>query len=80
MDIFRMWYFHDGVGRMTEDGLEFTTTGPWDKEVNGIVKLEEDIATVTILGQAWIDFSSINEYKFYKTSNIPNIFDLESVE
>jgi len=22
IDIFRMWYFHDGVGRMTGDGLE----------------------------------------------------------
>ena len=51
IDIFRMWYFHDGVGRMAEDGLEFTATGLWGKEVNGIIKLEEDIATVTILEQ-----------------------------
>lgn len=77
IDLFRMWYFQDGVGRMTEDGLEFTATGPWEKEVNGIIKLEEDMATVTILGQAWLDFSGINEYKFYKTSDVPHIAEPE---
>lgn len=77
IDLFRMWYFQDGVGRMTEDGLEFTATGPWEKEVNGIIKLEEDMATVTILGQAWLDFSGINEYKFYKTSDVPHIAESE---
>jgi len=80
ISIFRLWYFYDDAGKMTEDGLEFTATGPWEEEVNGIIKLEGDIATVTILGQAWLDFSSINEYKFYKTSDVPDIFDLESVE
>lgn len=78
IDIFRMWYFQDGVGRMTEDGLEFTAAGPREKEVNGIIKLEEDIATVTILGQAWLDFAGINEYKFYKTSDVPRIAVYES--
>lgn len=80
IDIFRMWYFYDGVGKMTEDGLEFAATGPRGKEGNGIIKLEKGIATVAVLGQAWLDFAGINEYKFYKTSDIPNIFDLESVE
>jgi hypothetical protein len=44
-----MWYFHDGVGRIAEDGFEFTATGSLGKEVNGIIKLEEDIAIVNIL-------------------------------
>lgn len=77
IDLFRMWYFHDGVGRMTEDGLEFTATGPWEKEVNGIIKLEEDMATVTVWGQEWLDFSGVNEYKFYKTSDVPHLSESE---
>ena len=37
------------MGKMTEDGLEFTATGAGEKEANGIIKRKEDIATVTII-------------------------------
>lgn len=54
-------YFDDIVGKMTEDGLEFTATGAGEKEANGIIKRKEDIATVTILGeiQTWLDYKRI---------------------
>lgn len=74
--IVRTWNFDDGVGKAAEEGLEFTATGV-GKKVNGIIKLEEDVATVTISGeaQAWIDYKS--EFKFYKTSDVPNIYVYE---
>ena len=55
--------------------MEFAATGPGGDEVNGVIKLEEDIAVVTIFGQEWLDFAGLSEYKFYKTSDVPNIDD-----
>lgn len=75
IDLFRLWAFYDGAGKITEEGLEFTATGPRGSEVNGVIKLEEDIAVVTIFGQEWLDFAGLSEYKFYKTSDVPNIDD-----
>ena len=75
IDLFRLWGFYDGAGKITEEGLEFTATGPRGSEVNGVIKLEEDIAVVTIFGQEWLDFAGLSEYKFYKTSDVPNIDD-----
>ena len=76
IDLYRLWDFYDGAGKITEEGLEFASTGPRGNEVNGVIKLEEDIAVVTIFGQEWLDFAGLSEYKFYKTSDIPNIDDL----
>lgn len=73
IDLFRLWSFYDGVGKITAEGLEFAATGPGGKKVNGVIKREEDIATVTIFGQEWLDFAGLSEYKFYKTSDVPNI-------
>ncbi len=75
IDLFRLWGFYDDAGKITEEGLEFTATGPRGNEVNGVIKLEEDIAVVTIFGQEWLDFAGLSEYKFYKTSDVPNIDD-----
>ena len=75
IDLFRLWSFYDGAGKITEEGLAFTATGPRGNEMNGVIKLEDDIAVVTIFGQEWLDFAGLSEYKFYKTSDVPNIDD-----
>lgn len=75
--IYRLFYLDDGVGTVTEEGLEFVATGPSGNEVNGVIKLEEDIATVTFFSQEWVDFAGLSEYKFYKTLDVPNIYVYE---
>lgn len=75
--IIRLFYLDDGVGKLTEKGLEFEATGPNGNKVNGVIKLEDDIATVTFLSQEWIDFAGQSEYKFHRTSNVPNIYEYE---
>ncbi len=75
IDLFRLWGFYDDAGKITEEGLEFAATGPGGNEVNGVIKLEEDIAVVTIFSQEWLDFAGLSEYRFYKTSDVPNIDD-----
>lgn len=73
VDLFRLWGFYDSAGKITEEGLEFVTTGPGGNEMNGVITLETDIAVVTIFGQEWLDFAGLSEYRFYKTSDVPNI-------
>lgn len=75
--IYRLFYLDDGVGKVTEKGLEFEATGPNGNKVNGVIRLEEDIATVTFFSQEWIDFADLSKYKFYKTSNVPDIYVYE---
>lgn len=75
--IYMLFYLDDGVGKVTEKGLEFETTGPNGNKVNGVIRLEEDIATVTFFSQEWIDFAGLSKYKFYKTSNVPDIYVYE---
>lgn len=65
--IYRLFYLDDGVGKVTEKGLEFEATGPNGNKVNGVIRLEEDIAMVTFFSQEWIDFAGLSKYKFYKT-------------
>lgn len=78
IDLFRLYSLDDGTGKETEKGLEFAATGPGGNEVNGVIKLEEDIAAVTIFGQEWLDFAGLSEYRFYKTSDVPNIQEIEN--
>ncbi len=78
IDLFRLYMLRDGIGEETEKGLEFAATGPGGNVVNGVIKLEEDIAAVTIFGQEWLDFAGLSEYEFYKTSDVPNIREIEN--
>lgn len=75
--IYRLFYLDDGVGKVTEKGLEFEATGPNGNKVNGVIRLEEDIAMVTFFSQEWIDFAGLSKYKFYKTSNVTDIYVYE---
>lgn len=75
ISFFRLWMLDDGIGRETEKGLEFSATGPGGNEMNGVIKLEGDIAAVTIFGQEWLDFAGLSEYRFYKTADVPDIDD-----
>jgi len=65
----------DCVGNLTEDGIEFTTVEFGDSEISGRITVEEDVATVMFdASSAWNKYSTINEYKYHKTSDVPNIY------
>lgn len=72
--IFRLVQLYDCVGYAIEDEIQFSTT-EWgdDREISGTITFESDIATVTFTS-GWSDFSNIAEYRYYKTSDIPNIY------
>ena len=69
--MYRVTSLYDCVGERTEDGIVFSAY--WGSKVfEGIITFENDIATVTFTSSNWI--VDVNEYKYYKTSNIPNIY------
>lgn len=72
--IFRLVQLYDCVGYAIEDEIQFSTT-EWgaDREISGTITFKSDIATVTFTS-GWSDFSNIAEYRYYKTSDIPNIY------
>ena len=77
IDLFRLYSLDDGIGKETEGGLEFAATGPGGNDVSGVIQLDEDSATVTIFGQEWLEFAGLSEYRFYKTSDAPNMQEAE---
>lgn len=78
--IFRLTFLRECTGILAEDKIVFSTT-EWgeDKEISGTITVDdEDIATVT-LEAVWSDwwFKNINVYKYYKVSDIPDIYELQ---
>lgn len=74
-------FFYDCIGAQTKNGIIFLAK--WgDRVYRGIIIFEDDIitedyiATVTFTSLNWEDFSRINQYKYYKISDIPNIYEL----
>lgn len=65
--IYRLAYMEDGVGNITEHGMEFTATAPNGNQVNGIITLEGDIATVVFDSGEWSEYADKSEYQYYRT-------------
>lgn len=74
--IYRLTQLDKCVGIEVGDRIEFSTT-EWGEanEITGTITVDDDIATVVLLAE-WSDtwFKDVDEYKYYKTSNIPNIY------
>ena len=62
------------VGELTDEGLEFYTTEIGDKDIHGIITLDGDVATVTFTSSDWRDYSSRDEFKYHKVSDVPDIY------
>ncbi|MBE5962176.1 MAG: hypothetical protein E7256_12490 [Lachnospiraceae bacterium] len=71
--IYRLIQLDDCTGLATAEGLSFSTTELGDRNISGIITLDDDIATVTFTGSGWSDYSSVMKYKYYKTSDTPDI-------
>ncbi len=69
--IFRLVFLDDGIGKLKNGRLVFSTTAPNGKKLNGTITLDKDTAMVTFTSPGWREYSSINEYKYRKTSAVP---------
>lgn len=73
--IFRLIQLDQCVGYLTDEGIKFSTTELGDRDIRGIITLEDNGVKVTFTGSGWSDYSDVNEYKYRKTSDIPNIYE-----
>ena len=72
--MYRLAQLDDCEGKLTEQGLKFTTD-EYGKDFSGIITLEDDIATVTFTSEGWKEFvEDHNVFKYYKTADEPNIY------
>jgi len=72
--MYRLAQLDDCEGKLTEQGLEFSTD-EYGKDFSGIITLEDDIATVTFTSEGWKEFADdLNVFKYYKTADVPNIY------
>jgi len=75
--IYRVVQLDNCIGIENGNRIDFTTT-EWgeDKEINGTLTLDGDIATIT-LEASWSDtwFKDVSEYQYYKISDVPNIYE-----
>ena len=72
--MYRLAQLYDCEGKLTEQGLEFSTD-EYGKDFSGIITLEDDIATVTFTSEGWKEFvEDHNVFKYYKTADEPNIY------
>jgi len=72
IEIFRLAFFEDGVGTLTENGLAFSATAPDGSETVGTITLDGDVATVTF-DPGWPGFGDLYSYRYYKASDTPNM-------
>lgn len=74
--IFRLTTLDDGVGELTPDGLPFTATDAAGNPISGIITVENEIATVTFTDSTWDLLENGSIFKYSKSSDVPNIWDV----
>lgn len=74
IEIYRLAFLDDGIGTVTDEGITFSATAPYGSAVEGVIMVENEIATVIFKGEEWSSFADISEFQYYKTSDTPNIY------
>lgn len=64
--IFRLASFEDGVGSVTDKGLEFVTTDPNGNIMNGIITVDGDTAIVTFTESNWSLLESGSKFEYHR--------------
>lgn len=62
--IFRLLMLEDGVGTLTDKGLEFVATDPAGNPIEGVITLEGNEAVVTFTNSTWADVENGSSYKY----------------
>lgn len=64
--IFRLTSLEDGIGTLTEHGLEFTATDAAGNPIEGVITLEGDEAVVTFTNSTWELIENGTSYRYVK--------------
>ena len=76
--IYRLLQLDECIGLEVDGRIEFFTT-EWGegRDITGIITVVDDIATVKLQAEWTTWFNVVDEYKYYKISNVPNILNEE---
>jgi len=64
--IFRLTSLEDGVGNLTDKGLEFVATDAADNPIEGVITLEGDEAVVTFTNSTWELIENGASYRYVR--------------
>lgn len=64
--IFRLLMLEDGIGTLTDKGLEFVATDPAGNPIEGVITLEENEAVVTFINSTWADIENGSSYRYVR--------------
>lgn len=73
--IFRLTTLDDGIGTMTDEGIEFTATDASGSPIGGVISLDGDKATVTFTDSTWEYIKNGDQYCYTKSSDTPNLWE-----
>ena len=66
ISIYRLTHLEDGVGTLTEDGMEFTATDANGNPIKGIIKVEDKVATVIFTDSTWEYLKNGDSFEYTK--------------
>ena len=66
--------FDDGVGELTEIGMNFIASDPEGSPIGGVITLEGNTATVKFTGSSWDNIAEDTAFVYEKTSDTANIW------
>ena len=73
MGIYRLTSFEDGVGSLTDAGLQFTASDANGNPITAVITLSGDEATVTFTDSTWDLLPNDTAVTYKKTSDIPQL-------
>lgn len=72
--IYRLTSLDDGIGELTDDGMNFTATDSAGNPISGVITVEGQTATVTFTDSTWGYLQNGDTFRYTKSSDIPNIW------
>ncbi len=75
--IYRLAFFNDGTGELTDDGISFTATDPSGNPIYGMITIEDQTAIVTFTKSTWEYISNGSVFLYTKASDSPTILSME---
>lgn len=75
ISIYRLTSLDDGVGELTDEGLQFTATDAAGNPISGVITIEDEMATVTFTDSTWGYLENGDSYVYIKSSDTPELWE-----
>ena len=72
--IYRLIEMTDGVGELTDEGLNFTATDMSGNPISGVITVENNMATVTFTNSTWEYLENGYSVQYQKSSDTPTLW------